>query len=428
MPGLYALILINGFFCGLPFSLIFTTLQAWFAISHQSSISIGALSLLWIPFATKFLWSPRLDIPLCAHWPVRSSWLCLTRALAGLCALGMACDSPNSTHSLALLAFLLAFFTASQDIVSDAYLYDIASVEHRATIMNLHVTGYRLGLLLSGGLGLVFAEYFGFHLLYLVGSSTLLLGAAFVWCLPRPQLSPTHHVSSPRKRESFLQWAQSLLRVDSRVRGNDKVRGNNSILISLWLLFLSLFLIGESFTANTSPMQNLYLIRELHFSLSAIGLVNKSMGLIATFMGGMAAGFCWKKSHTGLLYPLLLGLQSFSALALFTLSYAPSHVNLAVVTLIDQLVLGMSITTLLSLLMGFVRGETYVATQLAILTGLTALPKLLVGPWLGFLVEHHGFAPYFLLGITLPLLNVGVFVMLWKRDAFGPHERTLRTS
>ena len=154
-----AVVLILGFASGLPLALTGQAMQAWLSMEGLDIATIGFLSLVGLPYTFKFLWAPlmdRFDLPWLGR---RRGWLVLTQALLGIALLLLAGTSPSSaTRAFALLAVAVAFMSASQDVVIDAYRTDLLPARERGLGSSLNVMGYRLAMILSGGIALIWTD------------------------------------------------------------------------------------------------------------------------------------------------------------------------------------------------------------------------------------------------------------------------------
>ncbi|MBX9715735.1 MAG: MFS transporter, partial [Burkholderiaceae bacterium] len=154
-----AVVTVLGFASGLPLALTGQAMQAWLSLEGLDVATIGFLSLVGLPYTFKFLWAPlmdRFELPWLGR---RRGWLVLTQlALAGT-LLWLADTSPTqATRSFALLAVLVAFVAASQDVVIDAYRTDLLAAQERGLGSSLSVLGYRLAMILSGGIALIWVD------------------------------------------------------------------------------------------------------------------------------------------------------------------------------------------------------------------------------------------------------------------------------
>ncbi|MEO8297823.1 MAG: MFS transporter [Burkholderiales bacterium] len=158
-----AVVTLLGFASGLPLALTGQAMQAWLSADGIDVATIGFLSLVGLPYTFKFLWAPlmdRFEPPLLAGLlGRRRGWLVLTQlALAGVLILLAGTAPASATKAFALLALLVAFLSASQDVVIDAYRTDVLPQRERGLGASLGVLGYRLAMILSGGIALIWTD------------------------------------------------------------------------------------------------------------------------------------------------------------------------------------------------------------------------------------------------------------------------------
>ena len=159
--AMYRLLVVTvlGFASGLPLALTGQAMQAWLSGAGVDVATIGFLSLVGLPYTFKFLWAPlmdRFELPWLGR---RRGWLVLTQLAMAGALLWLAATSPTgATRSFALLAVLVAFTSASQDVVIDAYRTDLLAASERAFGSSLSVLGYRLAMILSGGVALIWVD------------------------------------------------------------------------------------------------------------------------------------------------------------------------------------------------------------------------------------------------------------------------------
>ncbi len=148
-----------GFASGLPLALTSSALQAWMTIDGLDIATIGFLSLVGLPYTFKFLWAPLMDRFEPPFFERRKGWLIITQALIALFLFILSTFSPSkSTQSFGLIAVVIAFLSASQDVVIDAFRTDILKSNERGLGSSLSVFGYRLAMILSGGIAMVWAD------------------------------------------------------------------------------------------------------------------------------------------------------------------------------------------------------------------------------------------------------------------------------
>ncbi len=184
-----------GFASGLPLALTGQALQAWMTVEGLDLATIGFLTLVGLPYTFKFLWAPlmdRFDLPL---WGRRRGWLVVTQLALALALWGLSMTRPSQTLQLfALLAVTVAFLSASQDVVIDAYRTDVLGPTERGLGASLNVMGYRLAMIVSGGLALIWTDAqqgqgWDWPQVYRL-MALLMLGAAALSATVLPRLPP----------------------------------------------------------------------------------------------------------------------------------------------------------------------------------------------------------------------------------------------
>jgi PAT family beta-lactamase induction signal transducer AmpG len=202
------IILFLGFCSGLPLALTGQSLQAWLSVENIDIATIGFFSLVGLPYTFKFLWAPlmdRFDIPFIGR---RKGWLVLTQVLIACCLFVMSSVGPMAdTKTFAILALLVAFFSASQDIVIDAFRTDYLAPEKRGLGASMVVLGYRLAMILSGGIAFTWADPNGnnwsWSKIYLVMAQVMFV-AAVVSMFFLPLLSAPKAISKTSAKKDIL--------------------------------------------------------------------------------------------------------------------------------------------------------------------------------------------------------------------------------
>lgn len=166
---------ILGFSSGLPLSLVGSTLVSWYTSAGINMLDIGLLSLISQPYIFKFLWAPIFDVIgglKINKLDKRRSWIIFTQAFLILGLILMAYSSPKSSPLLlAVFALLVAFFSATQDIIIDAYKIEVLPEKERGLGSAIQVEAYRLAMIFAGGIGLIIADNFGWRFMYLLMAS-----------------------------------------------------------------------------------------------------------------------------------------------------------------------------------------------------------------------------------------------------------------
>lgn len=389
MPFMLAL----GFASGLPLALTGSTLQAWYASDGIAIASIGFLTLIELPYLFKFLWAPFFDRFQLPFLDSRRAFVAVTQVLLAVVMILMGFFSPTSTPVLlALLAVFLAFLSASQDISFDAYRTEILKVEERGIGTFWSVSGYRIAMLVSGGLALVMADVWGFSVVFFVMAFIMMFA---VWVTIK---SPTlkKHSRPSTLREAFFQPVSDLF-----------ARKN---MIAILFLVMT-FKLGDAFLGSLSTA---FLIRDVGISLSMIGTINKVAGLFASLLGvylGGLAIYYWRFNQV-LLIALLLQISSNFGYWFLSVGYSTTEM-VWLVLILEQLAGGVGTAALIALVMALCN-KKYVAMQFAIVTSLAGLGRVVVGPMAGQLVEQHGWSAFILVSIPVGMIALMFLKLAWN--------------
>jgi PAT family beta-lactamase induction signal transducer AmpG len=384
-----------GFASGLPLALTGGTLQAWATIEQVSLQEIGFLTLVGTAYTLKFLWAPLIDRYAPPWLGRRRGWMVLMQALLALGMLAMGCLSPGqSLLPLALLAVFVAFCSATQDIAFDAYRSDVLRKDERGAGAALSVLGYRLAMLVSGGLALIMADqWLGWGATYmLMGGLMLLVALASFWA-PEPEVP----AQMPRSlREAVIEPFREFF-------------GRPEAITVLVLIVL--YKLGDAFAGALSTT---FLIRAAGYTATEVGTVNKLLGLASTIVGALAGGALM--ARLGLYRSLMLFgvLQAVSNLGFWVISVGPQNVWLMAAGVgIENLCGGMGTAAFVALLMGLCN-QQFSATQFALLSALSAVGRTyLAGPLTPQLVQAAGWPTFFLLTVLIAL--PGLWLLYWRR-------------
>ncbi|KHN54004.1 muropeptide MFS transporter AmpG [Pectobacterium fontis] len=384
--------LLLGFASGLPLALTSGTLQAWMTVENVDLKTIGFFSLVGQAYVFKFLWSPLMDRYTPPFLGRRRGWLILSQLLLIAAIIGMGFMNPaRDLWWLAALAVLVAFCSASQDIVFDAYKTDLLPPEERGTGAATSVLGYRVAMLVSGGLALWMADrYFGWQATYWLMAGLMLIGVFATLLAPEPRNSQP----APRTLEQAI---VAPLR--------DFFARNNAWLI---LLLIVLYKLGDAFAMSLTTT---FLIRGVGFNAGDVGVVNKTLGLFATIVGAIYGGL------------LMQRLSLFRALMLFGLFQAVSNAGywllaitdknlftMASAVFLENLCGGMGTAAFVALLMTLCN-KSFSATQFALLSALSAVGRVYVGPIAGWFVESYSWAWFYLFSIFAALPGLAILMI-----------------
>lgn len=365
---------VMGFACGLPLLLTGSVLQAWMAVEGVDLATIGLFSLVGLPYTVKFLWAPLLDRYTPALFGRRRGWLLIAQValIASLIFLGLS-DPGQNLWLVALLAFLVTFFSASQDIVVDAFRREDLADEELGLGSSLYVNGYRVGMLLAGSGGLILSDFVPFSTVYLLMGLAMILGLIVTLLAREPKVAagtPTNlkeAVVEPFR--DYFQRPEAML----------------------FLLFILLYKVGDAMASNmTMPF---YL--EMGFTRSQIGTVVQLFGFWATIAGGLAGGLLilrWGIYRSLWAFGIL---QGVSTACFVVLLWTGSNVAwLAGVIAFENVSSGMGTAAFVAF-MASLTNKRFTATQYALLSSLMGIPRVVAGASTGYLVEIVGWFSFF---------------------------------
>lgn len=387
-----AVVTVLGFASGLPFPLIGGTLQAWLTTEGIDIKTIGLFTVLTFPYSFKFLWSAIFDRFNIAGLGRRRGWIIICQILILSGIFLMITFTPEHLLIFSILAAMIAFFSASQDISIDAYRTEILRPEDRGIGAAFSVTAYRIALIVAGGLCLLLADYFGWQIALTITTSLLVLGIITTFWADEPE-----GIKSPATfKESFIEPFRDLLKREKSI---------------ILLLFIVLYKIGDAYASSLSTA---FFIRGIGFSLTEVGTVNKIGGLISAIAGSILGGFLLRKIS---LYKALISfgiLQAASNIMFMVLAIGGKNFSLFISTVvIENLTGGMGTTAFLALLMGLCN-RSFAATQYALLSSLASLGRVIISPTAGFIVESIGWAAFYFLTFLVAIPGILLIISLKK--------------
>lgn len=397
------ILLCLGFASGLPLALTSGTLQAWMTVANVDLKTIGFFSLVGQAYVFKFLWAPVMDRftpPWCGR---RRGWLIITQLLLiiGLLVMGTR-DPSRDLGWLAALAVWVAFCSASQDIVFDAYKTDLLPAAERGTGAAVSVLGYRIAMLVSGGLALWLADrYLGWQATYWLMAGLMSLGLMASILAPEPPDA----ILAPRSLEqAFVAPLRDFF-------GRD-----NAWLILMLIVFYKL---GDAFAGSLSTT---FLIRGVGFAAGEVGVVNKTLGLFATIIGTLAGGLLMQRMTLFRALMIFGLLQAVSNAGYWLLAVTEKDIiTMGSAIFIENLCAGMGTAAFVALLMTLCN-KSFSATQFALLSALSAVGRVYVGPIAGWFVEAHGWAWFYLFSVLISF--PGLLLLLLCRNTLSYTQHT----
>jgi PAT family beta-lactamase induction signal transducer AmpG len=371
-----------GFASGLPLALTAGTLQAWLTVEGVDLKTIGIFTLVGLPYTLKFLWAPFMDRIVPPWLGRRRGWMLLTQLCVALGLALMAMTNPR-THPewLAAYAVLVAFLSASLDIVFDAYRTDTLQPHERGLGAAVWVNGYRIALLVAGAGALWLADSVGWQTTYLAMAAVMLAGAAIIILSPEP----TRLADPPKSLGEAV--GAPLREFFSRPQAVG------------FLAVIVLYKLGDAFA---SSLQTSFLIGGMGFSATEVGAV-KGLGIFATLFGALLGGVMM--TRTSLVPSLLLFglLQAVSNLGFAVLAAAgKSTAILTAAVVIENVTGGMGTAAFVALVMSLC-DPRYTATQFALLSSLEALGRVFAGRPSAGLVDMMGWAQFFVVTLVVAL-------------------------
>ncbi len=379
-----------GFACGLPLLLTIGVLQAWMKESGVDLTWIGMITLVQIPYTWKFLWAPFMDRFTPPFLGRRRGWLILAQIALIFSIIGLGFSDPVDKAGLMVVAaVLVAFFSASQDIVVDAYRREDLADEELGLGSSLYIYGYRIGMWLASGGGLILADHMPFSKVYFIMALCMLVGVFTTLFAPEPKVD----VKPPRSmKEAVLDPLR------------DYFRRNEA----LWILaFILLFKIGDTMAAAiTTPF---YL--DIGFTKTEIGTVVKVFGSWAMIAGAILGGVVMLRlgiNRSLWLFGVLQALSTAGFALLARIGY--SIPVLSGVIAFENLSSGMGTAAFVAF-MASITNKKFTATQYALLTSIMGLPRVVASAPTGFLAKHMGWESFF---IACALIAIPGILLLFK--------------
>ncbi len=391
-----------GFAGGVPLLLTLTVLQAWLTAEGVSLTTIGFLGLVGLPYNLKFLWAPLIDRFNPLGLGRRRSWLVVSQCClaVGIAILGIQ-DPLEGVWKVAVAACLVAFFSATQDVVIDAYRRETLADAEQGLGASMYTYGYRVGMLLASAGGLVLADIIGFRGVYLFMAALMLSMVVITILAPEPG-----DVKDPPRnlRMAFLgPFFEFFNRHD----------------VSWSALFVLAFILLYKLGDNLASHMTIPFYLETGFSNTEIGTVVKFFGLAPLLFGVFIGGALTLKA--GLYRALVISgiLQGVSTAGFVALSVVGYDLWwLAGVIAFENLTQGMGTSALLAF-MAYLTDRRFTATQFAMLSALATLPRVVLTAPTGWMAMQMGWAPFFLVStlIAIPGLLLLLAFKSWFDDS-----------
>lgn len=382
-----------GFASGVPLLLTGSTLVAWLSDAGVSVETIGLFALVGVPYTFKFLWAPLLDrfsVPLLGR---RRGWIVLSQFLL-FCAIawmGLQDPSASALH-IAVAALAVAFLSATQDIVVDAYRTDALHGDERGRGSATYVIGYRIAMIVSGAGALMMADHLSWRLVYFAMAALMLVGMVATWFAPAPaEMPPPQNlykaIVEPLK-EFF--WRRGAL---------------------FALAFVMLYKFGDALASNLT----MKFLLDLEFSKTDVGLIQKFLGLGATIVGCSIGGY-WA-DRIGLWKALLIfgAAQAVANAGYLALAVTGKSYPVLIAAIgIDNICNGLGTAAFVAYVMSLCH-RSFSATQYALLTSAAALLGRTLGASAGYMQRATGWAGFYAITIAVAAPAL-VMLLAMRRD------------
>ncbi|CAK0756315.1 Anhydromuropeptide permease [uncultured Gammaproteobacteria bacterium] len=414
------IVLAMGIASGLPLALTGSTLTLRLAESGLTKEAIGLFALVGMPYSLKFAWAPlidRLSLPwLTARFGRRRGWALVTQVMlvAALVALAMI-DPGVAPWTAAWLASAVAFGSASQDVVIDAYRVEILGESEQGAGAAVSVLGYRIGMLLSGAGSLFLAGLVPWATVYLTMAALAALGMVVVLAAPEPP--------EPEEPEDRQQLGPARTSVKRNWRTDLAVWLRRAVIAPFadfarrpaWPAILAAIVLFKLGDALIGAMVMVFYL-ELGFAKAEIASVTKVFGLIATIGGGLVGGGLVLR--LGTLPALLLGgiMQALSNLMFLILALSGRDLGVLIATIgLENAAAGMATAAFVAWLSGLC-SVAYTATQFALLTSLASFARHVLSAPAGQLEVWLGWPGFFLVTVLAALPALCLIAWLGRRD------------
>ncbi len=375
----------TGFTSGLPLYILIQLVPAWLRTEGVGLAEIGFFTLIGLPYAWKFMWAPVMDrytLPLLGR---RRGWMFATQIalMISIGAIGFL-NPAFSIWAVAYLAATIAFFSASQDIVLDAYRRELLADSELGLGNAIHVQAYRLAGLVPGSLALILADHMPWNAVFIVVAAFMLVGMVLVMNIAEPVRDP----HAPRTmREAIVEPFREFI-------------GREGVAPALFVLgFLFFYKLGDNMA---TALQTPFFI-DVGFTLTEIGVVAKFASLTAVIVGGLVGGLVMivlSINRALWLFGIvqIVSILGFAALA----EIGPNPWMLGFAVAFEYLGVGLG-TAALTAFIARSTNKAFAATQFALFTALAATPRTLAGATTGLIVERVGWTNFYILCVVLAI-------------------------
>lgn len=401
-----------GFSSGLPLFILYNLLSAWLKSESVDLKAIGLFALVGFPYTWKFVWSPLMDR---FHFPMlgrRRGWMLVTQIalLAAVATMGLYSPKTDLT-AIVFLCGAIAFLSASQDIVIDAYRREMLTDEQQGSGTALFVNAYKLSTLVPGSLSLILSDFLDWQLVFMITALFMLPGILTTLIIAEPRI----YGQPPKNlREAVVLPFREFIQ---------RSGWSHALLV---LAFIFLYKLGDSMaTALATPF---YI--DLGFSRTQIGLVAKNAGLWASLAGGILGAVWLEKTGVNRGLWIFGVLQALAILGFAALAHVGGVSANANATLMLGAVIGLEAfavglgTAAFTAYIATTTDPRYTATQYALFTSLAAVPRTFFNAATGYIVAQTGWFTFFLICFVFALPGMLMLPKIapWKQLPAAPKQ------
>lgn len=398
-----------GFSSGLPLFILYNLLSAWLKSEGVDLKAIGLFALVGMPYTWKFLWAPAMDRFKLPFLGRRRGWMILTQIAVMLAVILMGQFNPSTEIWIVVfLASIVAFFSASQDIVVDAHRREWLTEGQMGSGTALFVNAYKLSTLVPGSLSLILSDLITWDWVFFITGLFMLPGILTTLLVSEPrEYGPAPLTMKEAVIEPFKEFIQ-------------RSGWKHAALI---LLFIFLYKLGDSMaSALATPF---YI--ELGFTRTEIGIVAKNAGLWASILGGILGAYWMLKTgvNKGLwIFGVLQAVATFGFVVL-----AQSGPDLWVLSWVigfEAITAGLG-TAAFTAYLALETNPRFTATQFALFTSLSAVPRTFINALTGYIVEFTGWTNFFIICVVLALPGLMLLPKIapWREEKKSSFEKTV---
>ena len=389
----------TGFTSGLPLFILISLLPAWLMDSGLELKAIALFSFIQLPYVLKFIWAPLFD-GFSFSMGRRRGWLIIFQVLL-LASISMAglLDPKSQIMTVAIISTSIAFFSASQDAVIDAYRRELLLDNELGLGTAIHVNAYRIAGLVPGSLALILADVFAWELVFFITGLFMIPGIILTILIKEPLLK-----TMPPKtiKEAVIEPFKEFI---------NRKGIKEAFLI---LLFIFLYKVGDSMaTALATPFY-----MDLGFSMTEIGVIAKTVGFWASIIGGILGGILMIKIGINRALWIFGFMQMFATLSFAWLAISGySPLILGITVGLEFFAAGLGTTAFIAYI-AKTTNPKFTATQFALFTGLSAVPRTITNASTGYLVEFFGWHNFFIFCsfIAIPGMILLIKIAPWNQS------------